>query len=259
MDNPAQEVFNWINRNKQLSIRTKVKDLVDYFRGNTYGWYETATLCILAKLYKMDRISFRSNGSPVPDRDLYFNMTNSNAQSMLLVDIEESISASQIAKLKSLYKDFFNDESCSAQSAKDVHQQFITRLNQEIAELRSIKDQNDFDFTKPLGQILIDFQQLANCIYPSLYNKTSQIEDAIDSKTDVVDDISSFVLGNQFSIFKRIDTTKKGNQANFSYVPEDLKQHFPPMLRLKHHNRVKLRPCSQHCKQPHRMKDTSAI
>ena len=114
MDNPAQEVFNWINRNKQLSIRTKVKDLVDYFRGNTYGWYETATLCILAKLYKMDRISFRSNGSPVPDRDLYFNMTNSNAQSMLLVDIEESISASQIAKLKSLYKDFFNDESCSA-------------------------------------------------------------------------------------------------------------------------------------------------
>ena len=222
MDNPAQEVFNWINRNKQLSIRTKVKDLVDYFRGNTYGWYETATLCILAKLYKMDRISFRSNGSPVPDRDLYFNMTNSNAQSMLLVDIEESISASQIAKLKSLYKDFFNDESCSAQSAKDVHQQFITRLNQEIAELRSIKDQNDFEFTKPLGQILIDFQQLANCIYPSLYNKTSQIEDAIDSKTDVVDDISSFVLGNQFSIFKRIDTTKKGNQANFSYVPEDL-------------------------------------
>ena len=222
MDNPAQEVFNWINRNKQLSIRTKVKDLVDYFRGNTYGWYETATLCILAKLYKMDRISFRSNGSPVPDRDLYFNMTNSNAQSMLLVDIEESISASQIAKLKSLYKDFFNDESCSAQSAKDVHQQFITRLNQEIAELRSIKDQNDFEFTKPLGQILIDFQQLANCIYPSLYNKTSQIEDAIDSKTDVVDDISSFVLGNQFSIFKRIDTTKKGNLANFSYVPEDL-------------------------------------
>ena len=222
MDNPAQEVFNWINRNKQLSIRTKVKDLVDYFRGNTYGWYETATLCILAKLYKMDRISFRSNGSPVPDRDLYFNMTNSNAQSMLLVDIEESISASQIAKLKSLYKDFFNDESCSAQSAKDVHQQFITRLNQEIAELRSIKDQNDFEFTKPLGQILIDFQQLANCIYPALYNKTSQIEDAIDSKTDVVDDISSFVLGNQFSIFKRIDTTKKGNLANFSYVPEDL-------------------------------------
>ena len=222
MDNCSQEVFNWINRNKQLSIRTKVKDLVDYFRGNTYGWYETASLCILAKLYKMDKISFRSNGSPVPDRDLYFNMTNSNAQGLLLVDIEESISASQISKLKSLYKDLFNDESCSAQSAKDVHQQFITRLNQELSDLRSIKDQNVFEFTKPIDEILPVLQQLSNCIYPALYNKSSQIEDAIDYKTDIVDDISSFVLGNQFSIFKRIDTTKKGNQANFSYVPAAL-------------------------------------
>jgi len=222
MGNCEQEVFNWISRNKQLSIRTKVKDLVEYFRGNTYGWYETATLCLLAKLYKMDRISFRSNGSPVLDRELYFNMTNTNAQGMLLVDIEESISASQIAKLKSLYKDFFNDESCSAQSAKEVHQQFVTRLNQEIAELRSIKDQNDFEFTKPLEQILTEFQQLANCLYPALYNKSTQIDDAIDSKINVVDDISNFVQGNQFSIFKRIDATKKGNQANFSYVPQEL-------------------------------------
>lgn len=222
MGNCEQEVFNWISRNKQLSIRTKVKDLVEYFRGNTYGWYETATLCILAKLYKMDKISFRSNGSPVADRDLYFNMTNSNAQSVLLVDIEETISASQIAKLKGLYKEFFNDESCAAQSAKEVHQQFITRLNQVISELRSIKDQNDFEFTKPLGQILTEFQQLAGCVYPALYNKTGQIEAAIDHKIDEADVISDFVLGSQFNIFKRIDTTKRGNQANFSYVPREL-------------------------------------
>ena len=222
MGNCEQEVFNWINRNKQLSIRTKVKDLVDYFRGNTYGWYETASLCILAKLYKMDKISFRLNGSPVADRDLYTSLTNTNTQSVLIVDVEETISASQIAKLKSLYKEFFNDESCPAQSAKEVHQQFITRLGQVISDLRSIKDQNDFEFTKPLNQILPEYQQLAGCLYPALYSKTSLIEDAIDSKVDIADVISEFVAGNQFSIFKRIDTTKKGNQANFTYVPQEL-------------------------------------
>lgn len=222
MGNCEQEVFNWINRNKQLSIRTKVKDLVDYFRGNTYGWYETASLCILAKLYKMDKISFRLNGSPVADRDLYTSLTNTNTQSVLIVDVEETISASQIAKLKSLYKEFFNDESCPAQSAKEVHQQFITRLGQVISDLRSIKNQNDFEFTKPLNQILPEYQQLAGCLYPALYSKTSLIEDAIDSKVDIADVISEFVAGNQFSIFKRIDTTKKGNQANFTYVPQEL-------------------------------------
>ncbi len=222
MGNCEQEVFNWINRNKQLSVRSKVKDLVEHFRGNTYGWYETATLCILAKLYKMDKISFRSNGSPVADRDLYFNMTNSNAQTVLLVDIEETISTSQIAKLKGLYKEFFNDESCAAQSAKEVHQQFITRLDQVISELRSIKDQNNFEFTKPLEQILPEFQQLAGCVYPALYNKTSQIEAAIDRKIDEADVINDFVQGNQFNIFRRIATTKNGNQANFNYVSKEL-------------------------------------
>ena len=224
MDNCSQEIFNWINRNKQLSIRTKVKDLVEHFRGNTYGWYETATLCILAKLYKMDKISFRSNGSPVADRDLYFNMTNSNAQSVLIVDVEESISNSQVANLKKLYKEFFDNESCTVQSAKEVHQQFISRLSQVISDLRSIKDQNNFEFTKPLAEIIPQFQQLAGCIYPSLYSKTSQIEAAIDRKIDEADVISDFVQGNQFSIFKRIDTTKKGNQANFSYVSTELIQ-----------------------------------
>lgn len=221
-DECTQEVFNWINRNKQQSIRTKVKDLVDYFRGNTYGWYETATLCILAKLYKMDKISFRSNGSAVADRDLYFNMTNSNAQSMMLVDVEEAITNSQVANLKRLYKDFFDDESCSAQSAKDVHQQFITRLEQVISEIRSIKDQNDFEFTKPLHEILPEFQQLARCVFPTLYSKTSQIENAIDRKEYEADAICDFVQSNQFNIFKRIHTTQTGNQANLEYVSDDL-------------------------------------
>ena len=224
MDNCSQEIFNWLSRNRQLSIRTKVEDIVKQFRGNTYGWYETATLCILAKLYKMDKISFRLDGSPVADRDLYNCLTNSNQQAKLIVDIEETITNSQVAKLKNLYKDFFNDETCTALSAKDVHQQFIDRLNQVISELRSVKDQNNFQFTKPLDEIIPQFQQLAGYHYPALYGKTSQIESAIDRKIDEADVISEFVSGNQYSIFRRIETARKGNQANFAYVSAELIQ-----------------------------------
>lgn len=224
MDNCSQEIFNWLSRNKQLSIRTKVEDIVKQFRGNTYGWYETATLCILAKLYKMDKVSFRLDGSPVADRDLYNCLTNSNQQAKLIVDIEETITNSQVAKLKNLYKDFFNDETCTALSAKDVHQQFISRLNQVISELRSVRNQNSFEFTKPLDEIIPQFQQLAGYHYPALYGKTSQIESAIDRKIDEADVISEFVGGNQYSIFRRIETARKGNQANFAYVSAELIQ-----------------------------------
>lgn len=221
MDNCMVEMFNWINRNKSLSIRTKAKDLVEYFKGNTYGWYETATLCILAKLYKMDEISFRSNGSIVADRDLYTILTNSNQQSVLIIDIEETITNGQIATLKNLYKNFFNDESCSAQGAKDVHSAFVTRLNKEITELSSVKDQWHFEFAKPIKSILPILSQLAGCVYPALYNNKAKMEDALDMKEEA-DVICQFVDGKQFEIFKRIDTLKNGNQANLSYVNTEL-------------------------------------
>ena len=86
----------------------------------------------------------------------------------------------------------------------------------------SLKDQNNFEFTKPLTEIISQFQQIAGCIYPALYSKTSQIESAIDRKIDEADAISDFVQGNQFGIFKRVATTKNGNQANFTYVSKEL-------------------------------------
>lgn len=221
MDNCMVEILNWINRNKSLSIRTKAKDLVEYFKGNGYGWYETATLCILAKLYKMDKVLFRSNGSIVADRDLYANMTNSNQQTVLIVDIEETITNSQIAMLKNLYKEFFDDESCSAQGAKDVHSAFVARLNKEITELRSVNDQWHFAFIKPVEKILPILTQLAGSVYPALYGNKAKMEEALDLKEEI-DEVCQFVTGRQFEIFKRIDTLKKGNQANLSYVTAEL-------------------------------------
>ena len=221
MDNCMVEQLNWINRNRTLSIRTKTKDLVEYFKGNGYGWSEIASLCILAKLYKMDKVSLRSNGAIVADRDIYFNLTNGTQQAMLIVDIEETITNAQISMLKNLYKEFFDDESCSAQGAKDVHAAFIERLNKEISELRSVKDQWHFEFVKPIEAILPILSQLAGCVYPALYSKKSKMEDALDLKEET-DVICQFVASPQFDIFKNIDSLEKGNKANLSYVSSEL-------------------------------------
>jgi len=224
MDNCSTEILNWINRNKLQSIRTKVKDLVDYFHATPYGWYETASLCILAKLYLMEKISFISNGSPVANRELYFNLTNSTAQASLLIEIEETISVSQINKLKSLYREFFDDENCAAQSAKDVHQQFSQRLEKLIGDLNGIQNKYRYQFVQPLNDIIPVFQRIASVFYPSLYAKSSEIEDAIDKKIDEVDPICDFISGSSFAIFTRIENIMNGNQANLFYVSQDLRK-----------------------------------
>ena len=215
------EIFNEIGRQQRMAVRTKVKDLVDHFKGNTYGWYETAILCIIVKLYKLDKISFRNNGQPVADRDLYNTLTNSMQQANTIVDIEEAITPAQVTKLKGQYKEFFNDESCTAQSAKDVHTAFIERLKRDIEELRSIYDRNRFEFVKPLDAVLEKLKSLSNMVYPGLYQNSKKVEDALDDKLDIADEIRNFITGPQFSIFKRVETLTTGNQANLAYVSQE--------------------------------------
>lgn len=217
----STEIFNEISKQKRMAVRTKVKDLVDVFRGGTYGWYETAILCIIAKLYKMDKISFRSNGNIVAERDIYSALTNSMQQQNTIVDIEETITASQITKLKNLYKEFFNDESCVASSAKDVHGAFIERMKIEVEDLQAVASRNRYEFVKPLDAIITSLKTVSSMVYPSLYQNIGKLEDILDDKLDVADEIVSFIKGAQFNIFTRIETMKRGNQANLGYVSQE--------------------------------------
>jgi hypothetical protein len=57
-------------------------------------------------------------------------------------------------------------------------------------------------------------------IYPSLYQNIGKLEDILDDKLDVADEIVSFIKGAQFNIFTRIETMKRGNQANLGYVSQ---------------------------------------
>jgi hypothetical protein len=221
MDNCCLEIYNKIQRDKKLSIRSKVKDMVDYFKGNQYGWYEAATLCILGKLYKLEKISFRKDGSLIADRDLYTALTNAMQQANVIVDMEEAITPNQISKLKGYYKELFDDESCLAQSAKDVHAAFLERLNREIDAIQLVRHSHDQVFVRPLDEVIETLNRL-RVVYPSLYSKSKEIEAAIEDKLDIADEICGFVRGNQFTIFEKVEHIKKGNQANLAYVAQGL-------------------------------------
>ena len=218
------EVINKLNSDKARAVRTKIKDLTDHFRGNRYGWYETAVLCILAKLYVMDKISFHCNGSVVADRDLYFHLTNGTQQAQTLVDIEEAISNTQTAKLKKAYKDLFDGAACPGMSAKEIHNAFIQKLNEEGSALLKITLEHAFAFTAPLKPVIEQMKKWAGLAFPGLYRKTDEIEDFIDDHIDLLEDIKDFVTGKQFDIFKSIDRMERGNQANMSYVSAELQQ-----------------------------------
>lgn len=224
MDACCLEVMNKLGADKARAVRTKVKDLVDHFRGNRYGWYETAVLCILAKLYVMDKVSFHCNGQAVADRNLYFQLTNGTQQQQTLVDVEESISNAQMTKLKNAYTELFDNASCPGISAKDAHNAFIQKLNEEGSALRKIALEHDFAFTAPLKPITDQMTKWAGLAYPGLFKRIAEIEDFIDANIELLEDTKDFVNSRQFDIFKSIDRMEQGNQANMSYASKELRQ-----------------------------------
>lgn len=229
VDNCCLEVLNKINRDKNLGVAVTVKTLIDFFHDNRYGWYEYAVLCILAKLYKLDKVSFRLDGAIVTEQNMYYCLTNSRQQASVVVDVEETITNAQINKLKNLYSEFFEDSSCQAQSAKDVHERFKKKLGDETSRLMRI-ELTGYKFAEPLDDAVKELRKLSDLDYPALYHKTKELENFIDDYIDDINDIREFVgtdkeEGPQYKIFKRIATLmKSSDEANLSFVDPELKQ-----------------------------------
>ncbi|MEI7527039.1 MAG: BREX system P-loop protein BrxC, partial [Mariniphaga sp.] len=62
------ELLNRIQRNKSSHERTTIKSLLDFFYSRPYGWYQAAVLCIIAKLYKRNKVSLKQDSNNLDDR-----------------------------------------------------------------------------------------------------------------------------------------------------------------------------------------------
>lgn len=229
VDSCGLEVLNKINREKNgKAANVTIKSLLDFFEDNRYGWYEMAILCILAQLYKQDKISFRLDGAVVTEQNMYYCLTNSRQQAAVVVDIEETITNAQISRLKDLYRELFEDESCAAHSAKDVHEQFKKRMEEEAARLMKI-ELTPYKFASQLHEPVQKLRAFVALDYPAYYHKTRELQDFIDDYIDDINDIREFVgtsenPGSQYQIFQKVAKVKNGLQANLSYVDPDLRQ-----------------------------------
>lgn len=218
------EVLGFINRNKQNSVRSTVKGVVDLFKSKPYGWYDLATVCILAKLFKMNKLSFRYDGSMLEDRDLVNYLTASARQANIIIDLEEAIPESQVRKLKTLFQNYFG-RPCTQTEAKAIHKEFIEALALVSTELLSLKNRYHYKFTDSLIQPIDQLQAYCKFTHPYVYTHLQQVEDKLlDDKEDILDPVTNFVNGPQFAIFEQIVAIKQGNQANLKYVDEQLKE-----------------------------------
>ncbi|MEY3370736.1 MAG: hypothetical protein RLZZ361_1406 [Cyanobacteriota bacterium] len=217
-----QELFNHIKAQQSKGIRVSVKDLLDRFQIKPYGWYPSAILCSLAKLFASSKVEISQDSNILEAEDLAKKLTNAQFQSQLIIKPQQEFSQAKIRQLKDFHKDFF-DEPLEATEpkllARDIEiklKDLKTSLKAYLAEINhipcvaSLKQPLDLIETclgKPYTWYLEDF--------------LSKIDELLDSKESVIDPIDKFMNGPQKDIYENARDFIKANEANFSILDRE--------------------------------------
>lgn len=213
------EVLNRIQRNKANHERTTIKNLLDYFNARPYGWYQAAVLCIIAKLYKRNKISLKQDSNSLDDKAVLESLQKNNQYGNTIIEMEEEIQNSQVQKLKSFYQEYFNEPNLGNEP-KEISKLFKLRINKELNDLMLIYNMRSrFHFLDAMGEPISRIKLVAEKEHPYFFNAIDQYQDGLlDDKDNVLDAITKFMNGSQKEIFENVLFYLESNNANFNFI-----------------------------------------
>lgn len=213
------EVLNRIQRNKGNHERTTIKSLIDCFYIRPYGWPQIAVLCIIAKLYKRNKISLKQDVYPLEDRTIIEVLQRNNQYANTLIELEEEIQSTQVQTLKNFYQEYFNEPNLGNEP-KEISRLFKLRLEVEVKDLSEIYAlRGRIKFLETLGEPLSRLKLIAEKTHPYFFNALDQYQDdLLDDKENVLDAVKKFMNGAQRSIFENVLFYLESNNANFDYI-----------------------------------------
>ena len=75
-------------------------------------------LCIIAKLYKRNKVSLKQDGNNLDDRGCIGCSAKNNQYANTIIELEEEIQNTQIQKLKNFYQEYFNEPNLGNEPKK---------------------------------------------------------------------------------------------------------------------------------------------
>jgi hypothetical protein len=213
------EVLSKIQRNKANHERTTIKNLIDFFSARPYGWYQTAVLCIIAKLYKRNKLSLKQDGTNLDDRLALESLLRNNQYTNTIIELEEEIQGTQVQKLKTLFQEYFNEPNLGNEP-KEISRIFKQRLEKEVRDFNEINSyRSRFKFLELIGEPLSRLKLLAEKEHPYFFNALDDYEDDLfDDKENVLEKVKKFMNGQQKNIFEDVLLYLETNHANFDYI-----------------------------------------
>jgi hypothetical protein len=216
------EILIVLERRKRQSDRTSLNDLKNHFSIKPFGWYQSATWSMVARLYKRGKIEIKQDSNLLEDHQVIDALLISSNYGNTLVEVQRDIDPTLIRELKSLYSEAF-DETCPHQEAKEIAIGFKDKLSSLYQDVNGlILNSNNYPFLNLLLPIQEQMRSWVGKDYSYFLLNRSEYEDTLlDAKEDLIDPIKKFMNGDQRKIYDDIQLLVNSDTTNLSFVDGD--------------------------------------
>ena len=199
-----QAIFNFLVSQSKLSLRVKVKSVIENFERIPYGWPSYAILSNIAALCGSQKIEAIQDSNQLKDDELIKSLRNTNTHPNTILQTMSTISAPQIKNLKSFVNDFF-DHPAENQDPRGLAKEILDGFKDLSTKLKIIQSENkDTPFLDNLSDVINTLQTASEKDFNWVINKLPEMEnDLLDQKESVIYPVSKFMYGPQIKIYRK--------------------------------------------------------
>ena len=219
LDESEQEVLAFIQGNNRTGVRTTLKSVIERFRRKPYGWYETATLCTIAKLSVRGKLDTKIDSNILEGDALQKALRSASGYGNVILEPQIDFTASQVRNLKEFYQEFF-DASPKMSEAKALGKETGEAFQELLNMLTPIASQvSQYPFLQALDPALSLISEVKGKSYAWYLTELSKKQDdLLDLKEQVIAPIRGFMNGNQREIYEQTRKFVQAQETNFDYI-----------------------------------------
>ena len=215
------DVLTFITRRTNQHERTNVQDVIDKYARKPYGWYDYATLSILARLLKRNKLDMFRGTDVLAGDALQGGLLNSRQRTTVVLEPQRSFDPGAVRDLQQLYRELF-DKPCPEQDARAVAQAFRQKLEQDTVELKGmLREQDRYPFLQQLEEPIEQYDRIRSRKEDALLeNPKGFADDLLDAKEDYIAPIRQFMNGEQKRVYDSIRDFRNGDISNLKFVEQ---------------------------------------
>jgi len=226
-----QEIFTYINRQKQSHKTTTISHLLEYFSIRPYGWYQNAILTLLASMYMKQKIDLKQNSTSLNKKEVSTALQN-NRQFNTIVIPRQAVDEEKVKQVKRLLSELYPDVNFNTSSPRDIYQLAYEQTLRLIESIKNYKNLN-YPFNGVFDEITDTLTALSKLTEDTLFEQILAMEDMLlDAKEDLIDPIIEFMNGEKRKIYDSVRVFLNNNRDNLRYIDDPSKAILEELVTL---------------------------